>query len=374
MEGFKRVTIIGLGLMGGSLGLAIKALDDKIKVVGVARRKEVIDEALKIGAIDEGSLDIGEGVRGADLIILAIPVGSMLQKVQEMLNDLADGTIITDVGSTKESVVRNIEAIIPKSAHFIGGHPMTGSEKDGISAANADLFKSAYYILTPTEKTSSEAFKRLHSLIAKISGRVIAIDPKKHDRLVASISHLPHLISAALVNLAKSGEEKEENLLLLAAGGFRDTTRIAAGNPDIWVDICLENDEAILAQIAEFERELNLFEAAIRGKDRALLKEALLKAQIARKNLPVATLKDIKALRELTVSVSDRPGTISDITVSVGNIGVNIEDITLVHLSEESGLIKLVIAGEREAERAAKVLTEKGYKVSLSTLIEGEER
>ncbi|MDI6799136.1 MAG: prephenate dehydrogenase [Actinomycetota bacterium] len=371
---FEKVAIVGLGLMGGSLGLAIKALKGPPKVVGIARRSGVIAEALKMGAIDAGTTDVAEGVKGADLIFLALPVGAMAEKVKEMIPHLKEGAIITDVGSTKESVTQSIQEILPKSYHFIGGHPMCGSEKDGISAASESLFKNAYYILTPTKETSAPAFKRLHSLLTAISAKVIAIEPKKHDHLVAAISHLPHLLSAALVNLAKKGEEKEESLLLLAAGGFRDTTRIAAGNPDMWVDICLENDKAILSQIEGFERELGKFASAIRAKDKEALRKALHEAQVARKNLPIVTLKDIRALKELTISVTDRPGAISDITVSIGNIGINIEDITLVHLSEESGLVKLVVADEDSAKRAAKVLKKKGYVVQISGLYEREER
>lgn len=374
MSDFNRVAIVGLGLMGGSLGLAIKSLADPPKVIGVARRNDVIEEAIRIGAIDEGKTDLLEGISGADLIVLALPVGTMIEKVKEMIPALKEGVIITDVGSTKETVVVGIEALLPKTALFIGGHPMTGSEKDGISAASASLFKNAYYILTPTEKTPSDAFKRLHSLIASISGKVIAIGPRKHDRLVAAISHLPHLLSAALVNLAQRGGEKEESPLFLAAGGFRDTTRIAAGNPDMWVDICLENDQAILSQVEEFILELKKLAGSIKNKDKSSLKNLLLKAQTARKNLPTVSSRDIGDLKELTVSVTDKPGTISDITVSIGNIGVNIEDIALVHLTDKSGLIKLVVAGEETAKRAAKVLTDKGYGVSTDSFLGSEER
>ncbi|MDO8885299.1 prephenate dehydrogenase [Candidatus Oleimmundimicrobium sp.] len=372
MSDFKQVSIIGVGLIGGSLGLAIKNLPNSPKVVGVTRRQDTIDKAKKIGAIDEGTLSMEEGVKGSDIIFVATPVGVVVDIVKKILPFLNENCIVTDVGSTKFNICHSVEEFLPSKIHFIGGHPMTGSEHEGISAADSNLFKNAYYILTPTSATDMRAFKQLHLLLTKIGANVIAIDPDKHDELVAVVSHLPHLLSATLVNLAHSYTSEKENLLLLAAGGFRDMTRIAAGNPSMWLDICFENRDAILKEICEFQKELDELKEIIKEKDRDGLEAKLESASIVRKNLPLILHKDISQFREISISVKDRPGAISDVTVALGNIGINIEGIEIVHLTESSGLIKLVITDSQAAERAAKTLKDKGYKVEIKDVYEKE--
>ena len=354
--------------------MAIKKLPNPPKVIGVAKCQETIDEAKKLDAIAEGTLSLEAGARDSDLVFIATPVSTIVDTVKKVSPFLKDGCIVTDVGSTKSNISRCIEELLPSRIHFIGGHPMTGSEREGVSAANADLFKNAYYILTPTSKTDMKAFKRLHSLLASIGANVIAVDPDKHDELVATVSHLPHLLSATLVNLAHSHTSEEENLLLLAAGGFRDMTRIAAGNPSMWLDICFENRDAILKEIQGFQKELRELSRAIDKKDEKTLESKLEKARAVRKNLPSILHKDISQFRELSIPVRDRPGVISDITVTVGSMGINIEDIEMVHLTESSGLVKLIITDSQAAERATKVLKDKGYEVELKSAYEREER
>ncbi len=374
MSDFKQVSIIGVGLIGGSLGLAIKNLPNPPKVIGIARRQDTIDKAKKLGAIDEGTLSAEDGIKDADLVFVATPVGAIVETVKRISPHLKDGCIVTDVGSTKSGIVHELENFLPSSVCFIGGHPMAGSEREGVSSASAGLFVNAHYILTPTSKADIRVFKRLHSLLAAVGANVIAIDPDKHDELVAAISHLPHLLSAALVNLAHKHTDKDENLLLLAAGGFRDMTRIAVGNPSIWLDIFFENSKFVLKEIQEFQDELGELAKLIKERDGDGLRAKLEEAKIVRKNLPSILHKDISQFRELSVLVADEPGIISDITIAIGNIGVNIEDIELVHLSETSGLIKLIITDAQAAERASMVLEEKGYKVRIRSVYEREER
>ncbi|RJQ30848.1 MAG: prephenate dehydrogenase [Actinobacteria bacterium] len=369
MADFRQVTIIGTGLVGGSLGLAIKKLDNPPKVIGVARNQETLDKAIAKKAIDKGYLDTTKAVSGSDLVFLAVPVGSIANVLKEIAPYLDKGAIVSDVGSTKSNIVAEAEELLPKTVNFIGGHPMTGSEQFGVEHASANLFKNSYYILTPTKKTDTTAFQKLHSLLNKIGANVIAVDIEKHDLIVATISHLPHIIASALMSLAskqtKEGQASQENWLLLAAGGFRDTTRIAASNPDMWLDICLENKEAILDNIKAYQEVLSKMASLIEASDNKKLLKALEEARVARVNLPIAKEKELRQLREILIPVSDKPGVVSDITVTFGQLGLNIEDIEIVHTSERRGILRLALDGESEAKKAAKALSDKGYQVEV---------
>jgi len=371
---FKQITIIGVGLIGGSLGLAFKNLSEPPLIVGVARHKETITRALEVGAIDKGATSYIEGVKNANIIFIATPVGSIVDIVRKIYPHLESGTIITDVGSTKANIVHGVEAFLPKYLHFIGGHPMTGSERTGVQAASASLFKNAYYLLTPTPRTNMNAFQHLHSLLTKIGALILAIDPDKHDKILATISHLPHILSATLVDFALKQTTETENPLLLAAGGFRDMTRIAASSPEIWSDICLENDAAILEALEEFQREIEDFSRFIKKRDRDGLVKKLEEARKTRLGLPSFVYKDLAQLRELSIPVIDKPGVISDITVTIGGMGINIENIEIVPSTEYSGILKLVIAGDENSSKVAEALHSKGYEVSIRSLYNREVR
>lgn len=366
MEKINRVAIIGVGLIGGSLGLALRQLARITNVVGVAKHEKTLRTALIIGAIDKATLDLKEAVKGADLVFIATPVPVIVETAKKIIPHLKKGAILTDVGSTKVSIVREIEAVCPPDIYFIGGHPMAGSELSGIDAATRDLFKNTTYILTPTPKTNMDAFQTLHALLTKIGARVISLNPEKHDQIAATISHLPHVVSSALVNLAVREGEEMENILLLAAGGFYDMTRIATSNPEMWVDICFENRQAILEVLKHFQGELTEFASLIEKKDRQSLEKKLEDAQRTRQNLPRISPTDLSSLYELLVAVPNRPGVLSDITLAIGEMGINIEDIEIVHSTEsESGFLKLVILGEKKAEKVAQVLEKKGYRLSV---------
>ncbi len=371
-DDFKRVTIIGIGLIGGSLGMAIKNLPDPPEVVGVGRREEVIEEAVSLGAIDRGTIFFDEGVKDADLVFIAAPVSTIVDVVKHVIPLLKKGTIITDVGSTKASIVREIEKVLPPNLHFIGGHPMTGSEKAGVSAASPNLFRNSYYILTPSARTGMNAFRRLHTLLTKLGSNVIAIDSEKHDKIMAVISHLPHLAAASLVNLASKEVAREENLLFLAAGGFRDTTRIAAGSSEVWADICEENREAILQVIQSFQKELNEYADFLKNRSKEKLEEKLNRARKVRLSMPTTAKKDLSDMCEVIVSVTDRPGIISDITLTIGNLGINIEDIEILHTTEVSGVLRLVICGKENASKVAEALRDNGYEVEIRNIYNRE--
>jgi len=372
MQDIKEVAIVGVGLIGGSLGLAIKELPDAPQVVGTSRSAKTIDKALEVRAIDRGTTSIKDAVANADIVFIATPISTIVDMIKNIAPCLKAGAIVTDVGSTKNRIVRSVEAFLPDNLHFIGGHPMAGSEQQGVSFATATLFKNSYYLLTPTDNTDTVAFKKLHSLLASIGSQVLAIDPEKHDKIVSIISHLPHILSASLVNLANRQTRENKSLLLIAAGGFRDMTRIAASDPNMWRDICVENSDAILMAIEEFRRNLDDFQKDIKETDREALWNEFQEAQSVRLNLPTILHKDISDFRELSIPVSDEPGVISSISVTIGKLGVNIEDIEIVHFTEKSGVIKLVVSGEKEAQSAAEALQEIGYQVEINKLIDRE--
>lgn len=372
MDG-KKIAIIGVGLIGGSLALALKALPQISKVVGIGRRQKSIDKALALKVIDEGYVDIGKGIREADVVIVATPVGSIVPVIEQAIPHMHPGTIITDTGSTKANITSRIEEILPTHLYFIGGHPMAGSEKQGVEAASADLFKNTHYLLTPTDHTNTEAFQLIHSLVTQIGAYVLAIDAEKHDEAMATISHLPHFISAILVNLAGQKIEEIENLLRLAAGSFRDMTRIAASNPDVWLDIAFENKEAILRICREFGKELANIEELIEKGDRKSLVEKLTLARQIRQSLPAIFPKDLKELKELSIPVIDKPGVISEITLTIGELGINIEDIEIIHDPDHrSGILGLVIIGNEAADRAREALVKRGYAVEIKSVYSDE--
>ncbi len=366
-----KVGIIGLGLIGGSLAAALsKYARDECEIIGFNRTEASAEEALASGYIRAKASTPGEAASGADVVVVATPVGVIPKIVSEIADVLREGAIVTDVGSTKAGIVEEIEALIPPGVHFIGGHPMAGSEREGIKAANPDLFKGAYYLLTPTSSTDMKAYRKLHALLAKTGANILAIDPSRHDEAVAVISHLPHLVAAALMNMAASETKDNENLLMLTAGGFRDTTRIAAGSVGMWVDICLENRRAISRSIVLFQKELSRYLSALEAGDAEALAGFLEEARRARLSLPAIADKKLADLYELYVPVVDRPGVISDITLALGEAGVNIEDIEILHATESSGTLRLTVAGKEAADKSVEQLVGKGYDVKARPVLE----
>lgn len=280
-----RVAIIGVGLIGGSLGLALKKRNLIEEVVGIGRRQESLDKALQVGAVDRTTLRLKEGVKDVDLVVVATPVGLIPEMVKGMNRALSPGTIITDVGSTKEKIVEEVDRFLPEGISFVGGHPLAGSEKRGVEEAQADLFENSVCVLTPGEKTSSKIVEIVKSLWESVGAKVLVMKPEEHDFLIAATSHLPHLIATTLVNLVSDLKGKDERLLSLMASGFKDTTRIAASPPKLWRDICLSNRSNLTEMIDRFKELLEEAKEHISREDGALLKEDFAKAKAFRDKL-----------------------------------------------------------------------------------------
>ncbi|MFQ5925658.1 MAG: prephenate dehydrogenase [Dehalococcoidia bacterium] len=274
-----RIAIIGLGLIGGSMGLALKKVAD-LELVGFARRPEVAAKALSIGAVDRAERNLLSAVEEADLVIIATPVVAIKEILAQIGERLSHGCIVTDTASTKAQVMGWAEEFLPSSVSFIGGHPMAGKEASGIEAADADLFTGCTYCLVPGRRANGEAINVVKGLVGQIGARPFFLDASEHDSLVAAISHLPLLLSAALVSTTARSPSWPQ-LAKLAATGFRDLTRLASGNPEMSRDICLTNREPILHWVDEYIKELGEFRRLV-SEGGPEMEEAFIRAKEGR--------------------------------------------------------------------------------------------
>ena len=276
---FDRVCIVGVGLIGGSLGLELRQKGLCRTVVGVGHRQASIDRALALGAIDEGTLDPVAGVKDADLVILATAIGLITKIGRQVAPHLKSGCIVSDVGSTKTEIVRELEKALPPGVHFVGAHPIAGSEKRGVDASRAGLFRGTVCVLTPTKNTDPDAQRRLAELWTAVGAKVAVLPCEAHDATLARTSHLPHLAAAALVAALKPADAN------FVGTGFRDTTRVASGDVDIWCDILLTNRAAALDAVDSFGDRLGELRRAIDTGDRAALAAFLSSAKQKRDSL-----------------------------------------------------------------------------------------
>jgi len=246
----KKLTIIGVGLIGGAIALDVKKNKLADEVVGVVRRAESIDECKRLGVVDKATLSVNEGVKDADFIVLATSISIMPKIAEEILKNIKKDTVVIDVASVKGDLVKKLEGILGN--HYVGTHPMAGSEKRGVSAAREDLYKKATCIITPTSKTEPKALKVVMEFWTRLGARIMVLTPDKHDRVVSLISHLPHITAACLVNSIAG----EEEAISCVGPGFKDSTRIASSPPELWQEICEWNKDQILQSIVKHQREL----------------------------------------------------------------------------------------------------------------------
>ena len=360
----RRVALIGTGLVGGSVGLALRRSGDE--VVGFDRDPERLCRAGELGAIDRAADSVEHAVEGVDVVLVAVPVSAIPDTVAAALD--AGAPAVTDVGSVKAPVVAAVEAARPDdSARFIGGHPMAGSEQDGLEGADPDLFVGATWVLTPTTRTDGTAFATVRSFVGALGAEVLAVEPAHHDALVALVSHVPQLAATTLMDVAATQGEEHATLLRLAAGGFRDMTRIAAGHPGIWPDICVANKDAIVAALDDYLVALGRVREIVHGADRDALLELLERARNARRRLPVG-MPTGEPLVELRVPVIDRPGVIAEVSTLAGTMGINIFDFETAHSVEGGGGVLVLVVPERHATAFENALTERGYHHSRTAL------
>lgn len=366
---------MGVGLIGGSLAAGLKRMPDGPRVVGIDTDAASLDVAVARGIIDEGSLPESDlarawlGEDGVDLVVLATPA----RFVEEWLRTLAQQRfpgVVTDVASTKSGVLAAVRDVLPDPSRFVGGHPMAGSELSGVSAAKADLFDGAYWLLTPSADTDPDAFSAMHALVTGIGARVISVDAASHDEAVAIVSHVPHVTAAALVDLAAAHSGERGELMRLAAGGFKDTTRIAAGSADLWTGICLDNAVALSEGIEELRGRLEGFETVLRARDTEAIRAWLERAAEVRRSLPAQWVPATTQLTELAVPMLDRTGQVAEITGAASRAGCNIEGIDIDHQSESSAVLVLVLTDEGDFGALIGDLKQRGYEPVMRPLEE----
>jgi prephenate dehydrogenase len=365
-----RLAIVGTGLMGASVGLAAKRAGVE-RVIGFDSDESVLGAAAERGAIDEIAPTLPDAVADAELVVVAVPVAALPIQVAAVLAASAEDATVTDVGSTKSAVC----AAALGSPRFIGGHPVCGSDARGPAHGRADFFEGATWFLTPLRETDSARYRLVHGFVGDLGAVPVAVDPQAHDRLVALTSHLPHALANLLLNQAGATRIEGHDPLTAVGGSLRDMTRVAGANPAIWVDIFLDNAEAIAEALAEHRRRLDQLETALTAGDAGFLARWIGEAAGNRRRLLAEAFPDAGALQQVRVHVPDRPGVLAGITVALGAERINIEDFELHHLSpERGGTLTLLITGEEQAAKAAELLTRQGYGVLVSPVLEDEQR
>ncbi len=349
----RRANIVGLGLIGGSVGLALR--EHGWQVYGEDNDQTRVDRALELGAIDEQGM-----CRDADITFIATPVLTIADQVRHALVETTG--IVTDVGSVKGAIVASIE-----DPRFVGGHPMAGSELEGLDGADASMFSGAVWVLTPTATTADVTFATMASIVGELGADVVALTPDRHDQVVAVVSHVPHLAAATLMGLASERGEEHAALLRLAAGGFRDMTRIASGHPGIWLDICAENRDAILSGLDGLIDGLRRMREVIRDDDRAALHERLRRAREARANLPTRATQP-NELAEVRIPIPDRTGAAAEVFTLAAELGVNISSFEVVHSVEGNRGVAIVLVDSQAIDLFRGGLLARGFRPAVQRL------
>lgn len=359
-----KLAVLGVGLVGGSIGLAARRRLGA-EVSGFDTDEGNLERAVELGALDRAAGSVAEAVADAEIVFCAAPVGALPALAADALSASGDDAVVTDVGSTKRELVERL-AGAPGGGRFIGGHPVAGAETSGVENARADLFEGARWYLTPGEASSGLHYDRLQRTISDLGARPQAIDAATHDRVMATISHLPHVLADALVSRAAEALVADDERLPDVGPSFRDTTRVAGANPAIWRDILHANRDAVAAEIAAIVGRLEEAARLLRDGDADGIDAWHRGAREDRRRLLDAGLAG-GPVTELRLAVENRPGTVAEIALALGRAGVNIEDMALYPAPDmRSGAISLWVAGADQAERAATVVRELGHSVSVA--------
>lgn len=361
---FDTIVIIGVGLIGGSFGLAVRRKYLSSRIIGVSSRA-ALTTALEMGAITEGFgyEEIEVAVKDANLVVLCTPIHRIQGLLTVLAKSLKKGTIVSDVGSTKRIITNHATQVIPEGIYFIGGHPMTGSEKSGVIAADPFLFQNAIYVLCPTKGVPERVISDFSAFLGVIGANVMVMDADLHDRIAAAVSHLPQIIAITLVKLVGARNTETAPYLRLAAGGFRDMTRIASSPFAMWDDIFRTNKDAVKEAIDMFIENLvdikNHIGTQALGEDFEV-------ANITRSIIPKDSKGFMKTLFEVLVVVEDKPGVIAMLASELSVVNININDIEVLKVREgEGGTLRLAFDCESEAEEAIKIFSRIGYSARL---------
>jgi prephenate dehydrogenase len=352
-----RALVVGTGLIGGSVGLSLRQRG--WHVAGLDADQDRLAEALRIGALDEAGDDLD-----AEIVFVATPASAVAAEVGRIMATPGrrPDAVVTDVSGVKSAIVAAAD-----HPRFIGGHPMAGSEQVGLQGAAPDLFAGAVWVLTPTSVTDLTAFTRLQGVVADLDADLLVLTAEDHDRLVAVVSHVPHLVAATLMNAATVGAEHDRALLRLAAGGFRDMTRVAAGHPGIWPDICTENAGTIVHALDALVGELTTMRDRVAGNDREAIYQGLQRASAARRNLPARFVRP-DDLSELRIPVPDKQGQLAEITSLAADAGISIYDIEIAHSAEGPRGVLILVVDSADAGRLCEAIVHRGYRCRAERL------
>jgi prephenate dehydrogenase len=351
----KRANVIGLGLVGGSVAAGLRQRGWRVQ--GDDTRDASVAKAIELGIIDAKGLD-----PDADITVVAVPVLAIADQVKRALAETRG--VVTDVGSVKAPVCSACD-----DPRFVGGHPMAGSELDGLDGADAEMFNGAVWVLTPVDRTDERSLAAVTNVVKVLGAEVVALTPERHDQVVAVVSHVPHLAAATLMTLAADRAEEHSALLRLAAGGFRDMTRIASGHPGIWLDICAENRPAIVTALDGLIERLGEIRTVVDADDRDALQRTLIRARDARTNLP-GRVTHPEAMAEVRIPIPDRTGAAAEVFTLAAELGVNIASFEVVHMAENSNRgVAVVLVDAATSDLFKGGLMARGFKPSVTPLV-----
>ena len=369
---FKHIVIIGLGLIGASIAGAVRKSWPEVHIVGVDTDSRTRDVALRKGLVDEALSDADERFGEAlatpcDLVVLATPV-DVDESYLKAISDSGYAGIVTDTSSTKGRISKMADDLLQRPENFVPGHPMAGSEINGIDGARDDLFQGAYWILCPDERTPPEHIPALHELVTGVGARMITLPREQHDKAIAVVSHVPHFVASSLVTLADRAADDQRSIMRLAAGGFKDTTRIAAGSPGLWCGIAFDNAEEVKTGIRDMQSILGSFAEALETGDREALTSLLAQAADVRRSLPVAWVPSSERLLEVRIPISNRPGAVAETTTIASEVGCNIQSIEIDHVTEDRAYLSMILTDEGDIGQLSAKLINAGYAVSFAPL------
>lgn len=353
------VLIVGLGLIGGSLALAIQK-DPEVKVMGFDTDSHTVRKAKKLGVIHDMALNLKDSAKIADIIVFATPVNATLQLMNEAQHwQLKKDVILSDTGSTKKIIMEKAKSLKKLGLTFIGGHPMAGSHKSGIEAAKAHLFENAYYMVTPLENEAEEKILILEKLLLPTKGKILRVTALEHDHMTAVVSHFPHLVAASLVHQLSSENEEYPFTRQLAAGGFRDITRIASSNPVMWRDITLQNRNELVNQLTKWQKEMDTVKTLLMQAEPSNIEHYFSRAKYVRDELPITSQGAMYSVFDLYVDVPDYPGVISEITGILANRLISITNLRIVETREDVfGILVISFQTLEDRTKAANCITE----------------
>jgi len=359
----EKIGIIGLGLIGGSLAKAFKNRIGVKEIAAFNRNEDVLKAAYEEGVIDQYATDITDIFCGCDIIFICTPVSYIAHYAQKLVPFVNKDCIITDVGSTKGKLYDRIKPF-EDSFLYIGGHPMTGSEKSRYTFSKEHLFENAYYILAPAENVPEEKTVFFKELLSKIGAIPVIVSPYEHDHIVASISHVPHIIASALCNNVKKLDTEKAYMHTLAAGGFKDITRIASSSADMWESICFENRDEILSALSSLEDVIGELKKSLTSDDNSAVHSYFNTAHVYRDSFSNITPGSFVKRYEITVDVLDKPGSIAIITVLLSSNNINIANMSIVNNRErENGVLNISFDSEEQRQKSIKLLREMNYEL-----------